>query len=91
MRRLRADIDMNGRLSIALRWSVYGALFALVLSAFALMLPPELGGYNDWSDPHSVVHNIAAIAVRVVLFAIIGGAIGGLRMRIFHRNNSRRL
>jgi len=51
-----------------------------------LLLPIELGGYNDWTDPHSVAHNFAAIALRVVLCAIIGGAIGGLRIGASRRN-----
>jgi hypothetical protein len=65
--------------TISLRWARDGAIIAVVLSVLALMLPSDWGGYNDWSDAHSVVHNLAAIATRIVVFALIGAALGFLR------------
>jgi hypothetical protein len=64
-----------------------GAAIALGLSAATLLLPIELGGYNAWTDPHLVLHNLSAILVRLTVFALAGVALRTLwhRRRRFHR------
>jgi hypothetical protein len=58
-------------------WAMAGAVIAGMVSALTFLLPPGLGGYNAWSDPDLVVHNLAAIVTRVVVFALAGAAIAG--------------
>lgn len=77
---------MPRRSAKLLNWAVGGAILALVLSVLALLLPPEMGGYNPWNDAHSVLHNIAAILVRVVVFMAAGAALGGAWYRLRHLN-----
>ena len=59
------------------RWAGGGAIIAGIFSILSLLLPPALGGYNAWNDVHMVVHNLAAILTRVVVFALIGAALTG--------------
>jgi hypothetical protein len=58
-------------------WAIAGALAAILLSIASLYLPPELGGYVDWEGPHLALHNVAAVLIRVVVFASIGAALAG--------------
>jgi hypothetical protein len=69
------------RLALPLRWARDGAIIALALSAIGLLLPSDWGGYNDWNDAHLVLHNLAAIATRVVVFAMAAAALGFLLAR----------
>jgi len=59
------------------KWVTSGAIVAAVLSLVSLLLPPELGGYNAWNDLLSILHNIAAVLTRVVVFALVGAALSG--------------
>jgi len=70
-----------------MKGAIGGAIAALVASVVTLLLPPEFGGYNPWTDPHLALHNVAAILVRLVVFALIGAAVGGAlhRARHIHR------
>jgi fumarate reductase subunit D len=58
-------------------WAAGGALIATIVSVLSLLLPPELGGYNGWSDAHLVLHNLAAVLTRIFVFALIGAALTG--------------
>ena len=60
-----------------LNWAAGGAVAAVIVSALTLLLPPGLGGYNAWNDAHLVFHNLAAILVRVIVFAMEGAALAG--------------
>ncbi|HEV2547455.1 MAG TPA: hypothetical protein VGU20_08960 [Stellaceae bacterium] len=66
------------RRSTTLTWALRGAALAAVLSLLTLVLPPELGGYNAWNDPHLVIHNLAAILTRIAMFALLGAALYGV-------------
>jgi len=57
-------------------WARNGALLALVLSLLSFFLPEWLGGFNNWAVMHLAFHNIVAIAVRVVIFGLVGWTIG---------------
>ena len=61
----------------SLRWARNGAIAGAILSLLTFALPPELGGYNDWMDPHLIVHNLVAIATRIIVFATAGAALSG--------------
>lgn len=78
---------MHRRLALPLRWARDGALLALALSAVALFLPPEWGGYPGWSGGAMIVQNLAAIAARLAVFALIAVMLGGLWDRIRHRRH----
>jgi hypothetical protein len=69
---------MRHRLPMPVRWARNGAILALALSLATLMFPTDWGAYNPWSGTHLVVHNLAAIATRVAVFALIGAALGAL-------------
>lgn len=69
----------------SLKWAGTGAILALILSLLTLPLPWSMGGYNDWTDWHLALHNIAAILTRVAVFAAIGAALGGVSGRLCHR------
>ena len=69
-------------------WAVAGALIAALLSIASLYLPPELGGYGNWDQPHFALHNAAAVLSRVVVFALIGAALAGTWHH--HRRRGRR-
>ncbi len=56
-------------------WAAGGAIAALIIAMLTLLLPPELGGYNAWNDAHLALHNLAAILVRVIVFAMAGAAL----------------
>lgn len=58
-------------------WVAGGAIVALLLSLLTLLLPPELGGYAGWTDLHLVFHNLAAVLIRVIVFAMAGAALAG--------------
>lgn len=60
------------------RWALAGAIVAVLLSMASLLLPTSLGGYNPWNDLHLLFHNIAAIVIRIVLFAFAGAALAGM-------------
>ena len=60
-----------------IKGTVGGVVVALIISLATLLLPPEFGGYNAWTDVHLVTHNLAAVFVRLVVFALIGAALGG--------------
>lgn len=64
--------------STALIWAWRGAALAAVFSLLALVLPPELGGYNAWNDAHLIIHNLAAILTRIAVFALIGAVLYGV-------------
>jgi len=66
-------------------WAVVGAILAGVVSALTFLLPPGLGGYNAWNDAGLVVHNLAAILARIVVFAAAGAALAGA----WHHHNGR--
>ena len=66
------------RPSTTLTWALRGAALAAVLSLLTLVLPPELGGYNAWNDVHLVIHNLAAILTRIVMFALVGAVLYGV-------------
>jgi hypothetical protein len=68
---------MAWRSSRKIKGMIGGAALAVVASIVTLLLPPEFGGYNTWTDPHLALHNISAILVRLVVFALIGAAVGG--------------
>lgn len=78
---------MHRRLALPLRWARDGALLALALSAMALFLPPEWGGYPGWSGGAMIVQNLAAIAARLAVFALIAVMLGSLWDRIRHRRH----
>ncbi|HYM02661.1 MAG TPA: hypothetical protein VET85_06915 [Stellaceae bacterium] len=78
---------MGKRAETSLAWARTAAILALVLSLAALALPVSLGGYNDWSDWHLAVHNLAAILTRIVVFAAVGGALGGLWSHLRRRRS----
>ena len=61
------------------RWAAAGAIVAGILSVLTLLLPPEFGGYNVWNDAHLAVHNLVAILMRIVVFALIGAGLAGTR------------
>lgn len=63
-----------------------GAILALILSLLALALPVGMGGYNDWGDWHLAIHNLAAVLVRVAIFAAIGAAFADIWGRLRHRH-----
>ena len=67
-----------------LRWARDGAILAAGLSVLSLLLPESLGGYNPWDDPHLVVHNLAAVLIRIVIFAMVGGWLGSVWGRRRH-------
>jgi hypothetical protein len=58
-------------------WALSGAAIGVLLSIITVFLPPELGGYVDWRDPHLAFHNTAAILSRITVFALIGAALAG--------------
>jgi hypothetical protein len=58
-------------------WTAAGAAVAVAVSVLTLLLPPGLGGYDAWSDPHLFVYNIAAMLTRVAVFALIGATLAG--------------
>jgi hypothetical protein len=78
---------MRKQMAGPLRWAYYGTILALVLSAAALMLPAELSGYNAWDHPSLVVYNLTAIATRVVIVALVAGALGEAWGRIQRRSS----
>ena len=69
-------------------WAMAGGILAALLSIASLYLPPELGGYVDWTDPHLAYHNAVAVLTRVVVFALIGAVLAGSWHR--HRRRARR-
>lgn len=73
-----------------LRWARNAAILALVLSMAALFAPSELSGYNDWGEPSLVIHNLAAIATRIVIVALVAGAFGELWRRSHRRHGAAR-
>jgi len=58
-------------------WAAGGAIVAGIISGLTLLLPSGLGGYNAWNDAHFALHNLAAILIRVVVFALVGAALAG--------------
>jgi len=58
-------------------WALAGAFLAVLLSLASLYLPPELGGYVDWDDPHLAYHNVVAVLTRLVVFALTGAVLAG--------------
>ncbi|HWI28011.1 MAG TPA: hypothetical protein VN668_13640 [Stellaceae bacterium] len=78
---------MHRRLALPLRWARDGALLALALSVAALFLPLEWGGYPGWSGGAMIVQNLAAVAVRIAVFALIAVMLGSLWSRIRHRRH----
>jgi hypothetical protein len=68
-------VGINTRNS--LRWARNGAIAGAILSLLTFVLPPELGGYNDWMDPHLFVHNLVAVVTRIIVFATAGAALSG--------------
>lgn len=68
---------MGNNTNDSLRWARNGAIVGAILSLLTLVLPPELGGYNDWMDPHLLIHNLVAIATRIIVFATAGAALSG--------------
>jgi hypothetical protein len=84
---------MRKQMAGPLRWTYYGTILALVLSVAALMLPRELSGYNAWDRPSLIVYNLAAIATRVVIVALVAGVLGeaweSLRRRHDHAAHHR--
>lgn len=76
---------MGQRTEASLKWARNGAILALVLSLVAIPLPMSMGGYNSWADWNLAIHNLAAILTRVVVFAAVGAALGGLRSHLHHR------
>lgn len=69
--------SMARRIITLISWSTVGAAIAVVISVMTLLLPPGLGGYNAWNDPHLVVYNLAAILTRIVVFALLGATLAG--------------
>ncbi len=78
---------MRKHTALPLRWARDGALLALALSLVALLLPPGWGGYPGWDDAGLVVQNLAAIVTRMVVFALIAGALGSLWSRARQRRH----
>jgi hypothetical protein len=76
---------MRKRAALPLRWARDGALLALALSALALLMPSEWGGYPGWDDAALVIHNLTAIAIRVAILALIGFMLGSFWSRARHR------
>ncbi len=78
---------MARRGSRVIKGMIGGVVLALVASAVTILLPPEFGGFSAWTDPHLALHNISAILERLVVFALIGAALGGAwhRPRPTHR------
>lgn len=68
---------MGNNTNDSLRWARNGAIVGAILSLLTFVLPPELGGYNDWMDPHLLIHNLVAIATRIIVFATAGAALSG--------------
>jgi hypothetical protein len=66
------------RLPLPLRWARDGAIIALALSVVGLLLPSDWTWYNDWSNAHLVLHNLAAIATQVVVFSMVAATLGFL-------------
>jgi Na+/H+ antiporter NhaC len=66
---------MNRRSDKLTHWAAGGAIAAIVVSVLTILLPPELGGYNAWNDAHLALHNLAAILVRMIIFAMVGAAL----------------
>jgi hypothetical protein len=82
---------MRKLLASPLRWARDGALLALALSAIALFLPLQWGGYPGWSTAAMVVQNLAAIGARVAVFALLAAMLGELWSRIRHRRHYRHI
>jgi hypothetical protein len=78
---------MARRIERSLKWAAAAIGIALCLSILALALPERFGGYNDWTDWHLALHNLAAILTRIVVFAGIGATLGEVwhRLRRRHR------
>ena len=70
-------LPMARRTSKLAKWAAGGAIIAAILSVLSLLLPAGLGGYNAWNDAHLVIHNLAAILTRIVVFALVGAALAG--------------
>jgi len=81
-RNAQCEVQIMGRGDQSLiKGAAGGAVFALAVSLATLLLPPEFGGYNAWTDVHLALHNLSAIFVRLVVFALIGAALGGAWQR----------
>ena len=72
---------MRQRFDKLAHWAAAGAIAAIIISVLTILLPAELGGYNAWNDAHLALHNLAAILVRVIIFAMVGAALAS----VWHR------
>lgn len=68
-------LSMRQRSEKLAHWAGGGAVAAIIIAVLTILLPSELGGYNAWNDAHLALHNLAAILVRVIIFAMVGAAL----------------